>query len=308
MPTKVSSFSSHQHMRRKTFEIYRYQDTYLNEVALHHHDFYEIYLFLSGNVSYTVESRNYRLAEGDVMLISPMELHQPMLAGDNQKYERFVLWVDKTYLHQYSQLGFDLARCFDTKAPGYTNLIRPDNLSVQYLIFLMEQLLRESESGEFGSELCAQTYLVQILVALNRMAQRRPSGPEMRDKSESVVSAVLNYINSHYNEDLSLDLLANKFFISKYHLSREFNRLVGTSVYRYIVQKRLAIARQLMSEGVPSTTVFQQCGFGDYSNFYRAFRAEYQISPKEYAAQLKEENQRSAELLRERSIFLREHL
>ena len=308
MSPKINSFSARQHMRRKTFEIYRYQDNYPDEVALHHHDFFEIYLLMGGNLNYTVESRSYRLTEGDLLLISPMELHQPMQSGELQKYERFVLWIDKTYLHQYSQLGFDLVRCFDTKAPGHTNLLRPDNLSVQYLVFLMEKLQRESDSVEFASELCAQSYLVQILVELNRLAQQRPKNQEIRDKSESVVSAVLNYINSHYHEDLSLDILANKFFISKYHLSREFNRLVGTSVYRYVVQKRLAIARQLMSEGVPSTTVFQQCGFGDYSNFYRAFKAEYQISPKEYATQLKEENQRSAELGRERSIFLREHL
>ena len=308
MSPRISTFSSRQHMRRRTFEIYRYQDTYLNEVALHHHDFYEVYMYLSGNVNYTVESRSYRLTEGDVLLISPMELHQPMFSGENQKYERFVLWIDKAYLQQYSQLGFDLSRCFDPKAPGYTNLIRPDALSRQFLIFLMEQLQRESESGEFASELSAQAYLVQMLVTLNRLAQRQPKIMEMRDKSESVVTGVLNYINNHYNEDLSLDLLANKFFISKYHLSREFNRLVGTSVYRYIIQKRLVIAKQLMGEGVPSTSVYQQCGFGDYSNFYRAFKAEYQISPKEYIAQLKEEAQRSAEMGRERSKFVREHL
>lgn len=295
-------------MRRKTFEIYRHQDNYMDEAVLHHHDFYEIYLVLAGNLNYTVESRNYRLTEGDVMLISPMELHQSLQIGEPQKYERFVLWIDKTYLQQYNQLGFELVQCFDTRDPGYTNLIRPDNLSLQYVVFLMEQLQRESESTEFGSDLCAQAYLVQLLVTLNRLAQKQPKSQEIRDKSESVVSAVLNYINSHYNEDLSLDLLANKFFISKYYLSREFNRLAGTSVYRYIIQKRLAVARQLMSEGVPSTTVFQQCGFGDYSNFYRAFRAEYQISPKEYAAQLKEESQWSNELNRKRSIYLREHL
>ena len=308
MAPKLSSFSNRQHMRRQTFEVYRYQDTYLDEVALHHHDFYEVYLFLSGNVNYTVESRNYRLTEGDILLISPMELHQPMLTADGQKYERFVLWIDKAYLQQYNQLGFELDRCFDPKSPGYTNLIRPDNLSQQFLIFLLEQLMRESDSLEFASDLNAQAYLVQILITLNRLAQRQPKSMEMRDKSESVVSAVLNYINNHYNEDLSLDLLANKYFISKYHLSREFNRLVGTSVYRYIVQKRLVIAKQLMSEGVPSTTVYQQCGFGDYSNFYRAFKAEYQISPKEYIAQLKAENQRSVDMGRERSRIIREHL
>jgi len=103
-----------------------------------------------------------------------------------------------------------------------------------------------------------------------------------------VVYSVLGYINEHYNEDLTLDFLANKFFISKYHLSREFGRLVGTSVHRYMVQKRLVMAKQMMSEGMASTEVYQHCGFGDYSNFYRAFKAEYQISPKEFAARLKE--------------------
>lgn len=308
MAAKINTVSSQQRMHRRTFEVYRYQDSYPEEVTLHHHDFYEIYLFLSGSVNYTVESRSYRLSEGDVLLISPMELHQPMPSEEYQKYERYVLWIDKAYLQQYTQLGFDLERCFDPKSPGYTNLIRPDNLSLQFLIFILEQLQKESDSGEFASDLCAQAYLVQVLITLNRLAQRQPKSVEIRDKSESVVTGVLNYINNYYNEDLSLDLLANKFFISKYHLSREFNRLVGTSVYRYIIQKRLVIAKQLMSEGMPSTTVYQQCGFGDYSNFYRAFRAEYQISPKEYIAQLKEEAQRSAELSRERSRFIREHL
>ena len=148
--------------------------------------------------------------------------------------------------------------------------------------------------------------MVQALTTINRLVAESPKNSELRDKSDSVVADVLNYINDHFSEDLSLDLLANKFFISKYHLSREFNRLVGTSVYRYIIQKRLAIARLLMGQGVPSTTVYQQCGFGDYSNFYRAFKAEYQISPKEYILQLKEDVQRAEEMNREYSWFLHE--
>ena len=67
---------------------------------------------------------------------------------------------------------------------------------------------------------------------------------------------------------------------------------MGTSVYRYIIQKRLILAKQMMGDGVPSGEVYQHCGFGDYSNFYRAFRAEYQISPKDYIASLKEEEKK----------------
>lgn len=307
MPVKKTHpFTTRQHMVKKTFEVYRYRDLYLNEVALHHHDFYEIYFFLSGNVNYTIETRNYYLSPGDILLISPMELHQPTFGSDNQSYERFVLWIDKGYIQQFTQIYCDLASCFDNSMPWHTNLVRPDSSSRQLLTYMLEQLLDETESQDFASELYTQTLLIQALIIINRLAERSPKQSELRDKSDSVVADVLSYINDHFSEDLSLDLLANKFFISKYHLSREFNRLVGTSVYRYIIQKRLAIAKLLMSQGIPSTTVYQQCGFGDYSNFYRAFKAEYQISPKEFIAQLKADALRAEEMNKERSWFHRD--
>jgi len=131
------------------------------------------------------------------------------------------------------------------------------------------------------------SYLAQVRIFLNRLAlqQHREDPVTAQD---STVYNVLGYINEHYNENLTLDDLANRFFISKYHLSREFQRLVGSSVHRYIVQKRLVMAKQMLSNGKPSSEVYQSCGFGDYSNFYRAFKAEYQISPKEYVLRLKE--------------------
>ena len=66
-------------------------------------------------------------------------------------------------------------------------------------------------------------------------------------------------------------------------------------VDRYIIQKRLVVAKQMLREGRPSSMVYQHCGFGDYSNFYRAFKAEYQISPKEFMLSLKEEAYHRAE-------------
>ena len=306
MAPRAQTFNPRQYMLRRNFEIFHYRDFYLNEVALHHHDFYEVYMFLAGDVNYTIESRNYFLASGDILLISPMELHQPTFGSDSSNYERYVLWIEKGYLQQFASSGYDLTACFDTGNPWHSNLIRPNGTSRQLLTYLMEQLLKESESNELASELYAQSYLVQIMIMLNRLAQQSPKQSELRDKSDSVVMEVLGNINDHYSEDLSLDLLANKFFISKYHLSREFNRLVGTSVYRYVIQKRLAIAKLLMSQGVPSTSVYQQCGFGDYSNFYRAFKSEYQISPKEFIAGLKEDALRAEEMIRERNWYHRE--
>ncbi|MBD9255330.1 MAG: AraC family transcriptional regulator, partial [Ruthenibacterium lactatiformans] len=117
-----------------------------------------------------------------------------------------------------------------------------------------------------------------------------PARHEVEDKAGPVVAEVLHYINEHYPDELSLDLLSAKFFISKYHLSHEFHRLVGTSVYRYIIQKRLVIAKQMLANGVAPTDVYGHCGFGDYANFYRAFKAEYHISPKQFLGRAGNEN------------------
>ena len=291
MAVKHQRFDTRQTMRGNTFEIFRYKDSYLKEVALHHHDFYEVYFFLSGNVQYNIESRSYLLTPGDVLLISPMELHQPMFGAEHREYERIVLWIDKQFLEEFSLPGLRMSTCFDTTVPGHTNLLRPEGVARQYLTFLLENLLAEVSSEDPYSEMAALSLLAQVLVSLNRLAKQN-AGEDHNSGPDATVYSVLGYINEHYSENLTLDDLANKFFISKYHLSREFQRLVGTSVHRYMIQKRLVMAKQMLSEGKPSSEVYQQCGFGDYSNFYRAFKAEYQISPKDYVLRLKENSYR----------------
>ena len=302
MASRTHSFTSRQKMTKNTFEVFHFKDESMQEVALHHHDFYEIYFFLSGNVSYNIESRSYRLSPGDILLISPHELHQPIFSPEKQNYERMVLWLNAGFLQQFSIGELDMTRCFNHRGGERANLIRPDGVTRELLSYLIQQLLREQDSEEFGSEIYCLSVLAQLLVMVNRTALRAGKGPEARENADSTVYRILTYINEHYNEDLNLDFLANKFFISKYHLSREFGRVVGTSVHRYILQKRLIMARQMMAAGIPTSEVCQHCGFGDYSNFYRAFKSEYQISPREFLEELKKEAPLRPELTRLKEI------
>ena len=77
-------FTRRQTMIRRDFEIYRYR--YMDEVELHHHDFYEIYMLLRGSVSYTVENRIFHMRAGDLMLISPLELHQARVDSNDEHH------------------------------------------------------------------------------------------------------------------------------------------------------------------------------------------------------------------------------
>lgn len=293
MQSSVQPFSPRQKMLAADYEIYRYRDSYLSEVELHHHDFYEIYFFLSGSVQYTIESRQYQLKPGDILLISPLELHQPMIQAVKEPYERVVLWVSRSCLEKLSDENSRLSDCFDIHSPRHTNLLRLDAVSVRRLQDLADSLIEERERKLFGWELNAKALLTRILVELNRRMQEAPVGFEIPDESSGIIADVLRYINENFNDDISLDSLSEQFFVSKYHLSREFKRLVGTSVYRYVIQKRLIMAKQKMLSGLNPTDVYCNCGFGDYANFYRAFRAEYGISPKEFCGTVSKNSKHS---------------
>lgn len=281
-------FDPRQEMGRDDFELQYKRDTYLQDVELHHHDFYEIYFLISGDVTYTIESRQYHVAPGNLLLISPQELHQICIRPDMSAYERYVLWVDPKLLNRLSTPLSDLTRNLNLSNPRRGNLLQLKSEDRTHLLKLFEELWQESETESYGSDLLWDSLLIQLLVAINRLSISPSSALEEVTHSTKAVSEVVDYINLHYNEPLSLDMLAEQVFLSKYHLSHEFNRQVGTSVYRYIQKKRLLIARQLLAQGKKPNEVYLSCGFTDYAGFYRAFRAEYQVSPREYIQSIKD--------------------
>ncbi len=288
MPPKAQRFLSRQTMATTTFEIFRYSDPVPKRVPMHHHEFYELYFFLSGNVQYTVEDRAYLLTPGDLLLIRPKTRHQPLFTGDQKGYERFVLWIHPQFMGTLFFAGHSLEECF---APEFPELIHVESGFRNLLTFQLEQLLSEFRSQDPFAPIAALSYLTQVLIFANRQALRlRAEKKDTWAAPDSVVYYVMAYINEHYREDLTLDHLANQFFTSKYHLSREFQRLMGTSVHRYLLQRRLEMARELMTQGLAPSEVSQRCGFGDYSNFYRAFRKEYQTSPKSFVAEFRSGN------------------
>ena len=269
-------------MRRKDFELQYKRDTYLKDVELHHHDFYEIFFLISGDVTYTIESRQYRILPGDILLISPRELHQICIRPEMEAYERYVLWVDPKVLSQYSTEQTALTKNLDPTSAIRNNLLRTKPEQASMLKRMFDQLYQESDSDSYGADLLQQSLIIQLLVTINRLAKKNHSQLEVQTHSSKAVSEVVDYINLHYSEPLSLEQLAELVYVSKYHLSHEFNRLVGTSVYRYIQKKRLLIARQLLAQGQRPNDVYSLCGFTDYAGFYRAFRNEYGLSPREY--------------------------
>ena len=276
-------FDPRQSMTSSTFEVFHYRDAKFEGVAVHQHDFYEVYFFISGNVEYSVEGKSYHLNRGDLLLINPLELHQPRIGPDQDAYERIVLWINKNYLSRLCTNNTSLSQCFDNTNPQHTNLLRLSRPQQKYISSKLSELLEESTSEDYGSDLAAEAILTRFLVELNRLTLTSTKKIEVDKTDSPFIPDILSYINQHYCEKISLASIADEFFISKYYLSHAFNSVVGTSVNRYITLKRLINAKQMLSSGIKPTTAAMHCGFKDYAGFYRAFTAEYGITPKQFA-------------------------
>jgi len=284
MRIQSQRFDQRQTMKKDTFEVFHYRDRSTQTVAMHYHDFYEVYFYLGSPVEYRVEEQVYTLRKGDLMLIGPQELHQPLVSEQTDNYERIVLWINREWLESFSSSDLALTRCFEDQPRSH--LLQSTESQRSSFTARMHDLLWEAYCTDPGSDLCAQGVFLQLMVELNRLAlvQKRPTEPVRTRSTErsELISQVLAHIGAHFHEPLSLDLLAERFYVSKYHLSHTFREDVGTSIYRYIMLKRLLLAKQLLLEGEKPNDVCRRCGFNDYANFYRAFSAEYGASPKDY--------------------------
>ena len=120
-----------------------------------------------------------------------------------------------------------------------------------------------------------------FILRINRLVHEQIE-PEKTEVDASLYSNLAEYIEEHLEEELSLEKLAEEFYVSKYHIAHVFKENVGLSIHQYITKKRLSLCQEAIRSDTNITEVYQAYGFGDYSSFYRAFKKEYGISPKEY--------------------------
>ena len=280
MRQNIQHFDIRQSMNNSKYEIFHYKEPAENKVEIHSHDFYEIFFLLDGDISYWLEGKIYQPKKGDILLIDPSTLHRPIIPENKPVYERIVMWIDRNYLDSISSDKIQLSECFDGNS---SCLLHPNSSQRAELTEKFSNLVREYYSDEYGSSIYADSLFMQIMVELNRMKMTHYRPQNVR-KTSTLVSGTVEYIGEHFSEELSLDMLAEKFYVSKYHLSHEFSDNVGISVYRYIMLKRLTAAKRMLIENSSPGEVYLACGFKDYTSFFRAFKAEYGISPREFSS------------------------
>ncbi len=274
-------FTSRQVMLDPYFEFYHYYDEIPPDVEFHQHPFYEIFFFLSGDVNYIIEGKIYKLHPGDILLTNNLDIHRPEITP-GKPYERIVIWLADTFFENLCIWEDDLSSCFLDAAQKDYRLLRPDYSSLIQLKTLCDHIYSAQQNQQLGSRALATSYLIQFLVHLSRLYYDMPRSGLSAVTENDKVNQLISYLNDNITADLTLDALADRLYVSKFYLSKQFKRFTGMSIYQYIMKKRLAISRNMLKSGVPVTTACMECGFNDYSNYLKAFKREFGRNPSDY--------------------------
>ncbi len=266
----------------ENYRLFHLRDSRIVKLDYHYHEFDKLVFQLGGRVTYHIEGKSYPLQPMDVLLVSRNLIHLPVMEP-GQVYERMVLWINRDFLARYGGEETDLAACFSLTAQRGVHLHRPRGEERERYRALFEHIEAASGGGGFGAQLLADTWVLQLMIALNRDILAAPDqAAEAVYRFDPKMEAVTRYIRGHLEEELSIDRLARTFFLSRYYLMHRFKEVYGCTVHQYIRQKRLQRAAEEIRRGVPVLKAAEEAGFGDYSVFLRAFRAAYGRSPREW--------------------------
>lgn len=256
------------------FRLFHLKESRAQRFAYHYHEFDKVVVFLSGQVTYTVEGKAYFLSPGDLLLVPHHHIHQPDIGGAT--YERFILWLAPGFLEGQGQ-----DPCFRQAAETGFHLIRTEAPLSRRLLELLARLEAALEDRDFGHDLLARTYCLQFLIALNRGNQGNlAEAGRQTYRSDPKIEEILAYINASLPQPLTVQTLAEQFYLSPSWLMHRFKEVTGCTVHQYILQKRLILAASLIRAGVPVMKAASQSGFSDYSTFLRAFQNAYHMAPR----------------------------
>ena len=260
----------------ENFRLFHLNTDAETRVDYHYHEFCKLLLLVSGRGSYVVDGQRYLLQPGDVVLVDSRSVHRPELETGNP-YERIIIYISPEFLQKMSTEDCDLQQIFSADTGHVLRLKETERKKV----FAMTAALEKELSGEdYGRELVSNAYLLRLLVEVGRQRRRKDAvNPHPVIPQNPRVLEWMRYLEAHLAEDLDMDLLAEEFFISKYHMMRLFHRETGFTIHTYLLQRRLLAARQLIDKGMRATEACYRCGFRSYSSFTRAYSKHFGSTP-----------------------------
>lgn len=253
------------------FKMFHLCTSEKNNIDYHYHEFDKILIFIKGNVTYNVEGMNYKLEPYDVVLVRAGQVHRPIV-HDETEYERIIIYISRAFMDQYRNEEYDLSECFLRAEEAKTSVFRIASLQKSKLYRVTNELEESFRDMEYAKNLQREVLFLEFMIQLNRAVLKNSISYLETDYSSEQIYNIITYLNEHLTEELSIDTVAEHFYISRYYLMHLFKSETGDTIGNYLMNKRLILAQQLIAQGHPVTQACYECGFTSYSNFSRAYK------------------------------------
>lgn len=239
-----------------------------NQLPMHSHSWMEIFRYVSDSrIEYLIGTHRYLLQKGDIICIPPGVCHQVL------RFEPADVPCVRDLI--VVQQGFLTYIDWNSQRDEYY-LIRATDSMQKLMGALCDMCVKESQEQNLRwrdmLSGCVQILLAQIL---------RREDLTIKAEADGLFERILSHIDANLNQKLTLGETAKALYTSERTISRELQKNLGISFHRYLTQRRMLIAGNLIRSGVLLEEVGQRVGYGDYPTFYRAFKKEYDMSPRQ---------------------------
>ncbi len=230
------------------------------------HPYHEILYYIDGGATFLSADFKERLTKGTLVII-PKEMYHHLQIENQNAYIRFVMNFPDD----------DMTRELVCAAVSQIRIIKQPNANICHILNRMCEVLHgptahHAETFLYGSFL---SLLAEISFDI-----ANATTPSLR-KKEQLITKCLDYIEGHYTAPISVEELSRAMYVSPSTLFQCFKKELGISLHRYISEKRLVLAKKMIVGGEPPTVVYKDCGFSDYSAFYKAYRKMFAVSPSD---------------------------
>lgn len=234
---------------------------------LHNHDVFEMIFIKRGDLSYMIEGKLYKPAKNTLIITPPLQNHSFYFHSDDV-YERYNILFDEK----------KLPACLFDKLPAESMLIHFDSNSLVSELFKKMDYYCESFTGD-DLELLLMHLIEEVLYNVSLTSDKLIQND--RYTSNPIIQAALTYIDNHLNMPINVNDICEELYISKSHLHHLFMEYLNITPQKYILSKKLSVAQRELRAGRKATEIYSDCGFGDYSTFFRAYKNCFGYAPSD---------------------------
>lgn len=245
----------------------------------HAHDYYELLIFIKGNVEYLNENTVISPSQRMVVWFKPGQMHTGRLLEPSQ-YERYVLYFSSDFFRINDQIS-PLTNFMHHSTGTHMLLSEKDFDEILQLLRKAEEI---AASDAPYAELVLKSLLVELFYILNTLKPAIQDGEALTDD----MGQIKRYIDLNYASIHSVADIASQFFYSREYLSRKFKKAFNISVAHYLTKRKIAESLPLL-ESMTVADVAYSVGFHSQSAFIKAFKANMQCLPSEYKSKYKRE-------------------